>query len=73
MNVRESESVNSKMKFILVDVLKNYVLNIDEIKLNTMIFLLFHIVGYFTLELAYAYYVALKSELTFNTANSYSL
>ena len=65
--------MNLKMKFILVDVLKDYVLNIDEIKLNTMIFLLFHKVGYFTLELAYAYYIALKSELTFNAANPYSL
>ena len=52
--------MNLKMKFILVDVLKDYVLNIDEIKLNTIIFLLFHKVGYFTLELGYAYYIALK-------------
>ena len=70
--------MNLKMKFILfyfilVDVLKDYVLNIDEIKLNTIIFLLFHKVGYFTLELAYVHYIAQKCELTFNAANSYSL
>ena len=54
--------MNLKMKFILVDVLKDYVLNIDEIKLNTIIFLLFHKVGHFTLELAYAHYIALKRD-----------
>ena len=34
--------VNLEMKFILIDVLKVYVLNIDEIKLNTKIFLSLH-------------------------------
>ena len=35
--------MNLKIKFILIDVLKIYVLNIiNEIKLNTKIFLLFH-------------------------------
>ena len=34
--------MNLERKFILIDILKVYVLNIDEIKLNTKIFLLFY-------------------------------
>ena len=68
--------MNLELKFILIDVLKVYVLNIDEIKLNTKIFLLFHKSGvsYPQTCLLHYYYISLKSESTFNnTVNSYSL